>query len=135
MNKEFRYPAKILLAFGESLKDNKEIHNWLLKNGYPELAALSNSINGSTKAFDWLLKNYPHLAALDHAIDGFEAPIPWLLKHGFKFYVIFARACQNKADALRYLQKNDLQIYLHLVAIIQKCLELKEPDYHKKRFS
>ncbi len=34
------YPPKILIAFGETISGNTEIFNWLLKNGYPELAAL-----------------------------------------------------------------------------------------------
>ena len=51
------YPAKILVAFGEAVGGNKEIHNWLLKNNYPELAVLSEAIRGSDEAVQWLLKN------------------------------------------------------------------------------
>ena len=65
------YPSKILIAFGETFTDNgEEFYNWLLENGYPELAALSSGIRGSHEAINWLLKNkYPQYAALDGAID------------------------------------------------------------------
>jgi len=65
------YPPKILLAFGETFNDNGDnFHQWLLENGYPELAALSSGIKGSKEAIDWLLKNkYPQYAAFDDAID------------------------------------------------------------------
>lgn len=135
MNKKFRYKVEVLIAFGEALKGNKEIYNWLLNNGYPELAALSNSIRGSNKAFDWLLKNYPQLAALDHVIDGHPAPLPWLKKHGYDFYIIFAHACQKRPEALDYLKKRKLKVYLYLADIINQCLKDKEHDYHKKRFN
>ncbi|MCD4664601.1 MAG: hypothetical protein K8R68_04955, partial [Bacteroidales bacterium] len=60
------YPLKILLAFGEAVGGNDKIFDWLLKNGYPELAALSKAVRGSEEAFQWLLKNgYPQYAALD----------------------------------------------------------------------
>ncbi len=35
------YPVKILIAFGEALGNNQEIHLWLAKNGYQELRAIS----------------------------------------------------------------------------------------------
>ena len=49
------YPAKILVAFGEAVSGNKEIHDWLATNNYPELAALSAAIRGSDEAVQWLL--------------------------------------------------------------------------------
>lgn len=44
------YDVKILMAFGESIRGNEKIYTWLLKNGYPELAALSSAIRGSDEA-------------------------------------------------------------------------------------
>jgi len=65
------YEPKILLAFAETLSGNQEIFDWLMKNGYQELGALSMSMRGSEQAFTWLMKNgYPHFGALDRAIDG-----------------------------------------------------------------
>ncbi|NTW45318.1 MAG: hypothetical protein HGB14_13045, partial [Anaerolineaceae bacterium] len=51
------YPPKILIAFAETLSGNTEIHQWLLSNGYPELAALSSAICGSDQALGWLMKS------------------------------------------------------------------------------
>jgi hypothetical protein len=59
------YPVKILLAFGESIDGNDKLFMWLLKNGYPELAALAKAIRGSEEAFDWLMKNDPHFRNID----------------------------------------------------------------------
>jgi hypothetical protein len=134
MNKEFKYPVEVLLAFGEALKGNKEIYNWLLNNGYKELAALSNSIRGSNTAFDWLMKHYPQLAAFDQLLDKETAALPWLQKHGFRFYIIFAQACHMRPQALAYLKREKLNVYIRLAGIISQCLKNKEHDIHKKRF-
>ena len=56
------YPAKILMAFGETFSlEGEQFYTWLMENGYPELAALSSGIRGSNEAIEWLMKNkYPH---------------------------------------------------------------------------
>jgi hypothetical protein len=74
-----KYPAEILLAFGEAIDGQKTFLDWLMKNGYPELGALATAVRGSEEAFLWLMKNgYPDLAALDSAIDGREKAYHWL---------------------------------------------------------
>jgi hypothetical protein len=78
------YPVKILLAFGEAIDGNDKIFNWLLKNGYPELAALAKAIRGSDEAFNWLMTNgFPHYAALDMAIVNDKKAYQWLDKYKF----------------------------------------------------
>jgi hypothetical protein len=96
-----KYPAKILVAFGEAIGDNKEIQDWLLKNGYPELAALAFSIRGSNEAFTWLMKNdHLSLAALDSAIDEDPKAYQWLIDNHLPTHVVFADACQGKRRRL-----------------------------------
>jgi hypothetical protein len=51
MKNILEYDVKILLALSEAITGNKRLFNWLLKNDYPELAALSNSINSDREAF------------------------------------------------------------------------------------
>jgi hypothetical protein len=50
-----------------------------MKNGFPELAALSAAIHSDTDALDWLLNNgYPEFAVLSNAIDNEPIAIAWL---------------------------------------------------------
>ena len=92
----FYYPAKIWLAFGEAVNGNIEIAEWLLKNGFPEVAAFAHAIRGSEEATAWLFKNkYYHLAALDAAIDENIQAYTWLQKNNHAFLVVFADACRG----------------------------------------
>ena len=76
------YPIKILMAFGCTFEsEGDEFFEWLMRNGYPELGALSRTIQGDTKAKDWLMEhNFPQLAAIDSVIDKEEKAEQWLLK-------------------------------------------------------
>lgn len=134
--KMLHYPIKILFAFGETFSEKDGAFlNWLLKNGFPELAALSSSIRGSVEAQNWLVKNkYPHLAALDGAIDKQAPAYAWLQKYGYDFLLIFANAVNEKKEALRWLKKNDLEIFLLLSAKIRHFRDNQTYDYHKFHF-
>lgn len=76
------YDVKILTAFAMTFDANGEPFNqWLLNNGYPELAALSDAIKGSKLAFQWLVKNkYYHFAAFDSILDDSKDARFWLKK-------------------------------------------------------
>ena len=60
-----------------------------MKNGYPELCALSNAIKGDREAKEWLMKNgFPQYAAFDSVIDEEEEAEKWLAKnHSINYYV------------------------------------------------
>jgi len=63
-----KYPVKILLAFDKAIQGENQFFEWLLENGFPELAALANAIRANTNAIDWLMANgYVHYAAFDAA--------------------------------------------------------------------
>lgn len=133
------YDAKLLLAFGESLKLNKKFTDFLLNNGFPELAALSSAINSDTDALQWLLDNgYPEFAVLSNAIDNEEAAIAWLEKYNCDFLSKFAGACRKEDEAVKWFVANDLQIYIRLIKIIHEILlqqALASDDVHKLRMS
>ena len=76
------YDVKILTAFAMTFDNQGEdFYQWLLNNGYPELAALSEAIKGSKLAFKWLIDNkYHHLAAIDSVLDGSQNAKIWLRK-------------------------------------------------------
>lgn len=133
------YDVKLLLAFGESLKLDKKFTDFLLRNGFPELAALSSAINSDTDALQWLLDNgYPEFAVLSNAIDGEEAAIEWLKRYHCDFLSRFAAACRKEDEAVKWFVVNDLQLYIRLIKIIQQLLldqALASDDVHKLRMS
>ena len=128
------YPVKILVAFGETITGNDEIHDWLVNNGYPELAALSNAIRGSDDAVKWLIKHKPEFAVLDSAIDNDPKALVWLNSHKLYFLEVFADACRGKEEALKWFGKKDLQVFLRLAQKIKEYRDGQSYDYHKMHF-
>lgn len=128
------YPPKILVALGESIRGNDQIHLWLASNGYPELAAFSNAVRGSADAEKFLMAKHPSLAALDAAIDNNVKAYLWLKRNNLLVYMVFADACRGKEEGLNWLKSRNLDIFIHLAAIIRFYRENQYFDYHKKRF-
>lgn len=133
---DFYYPAKIWLAFGETFSDNKQIIDWFLQNGYPEVAALSHAMRGSDSAFQWLMNHqYLHLAALDSAITSQDPKAAkWLYDHNHLFLLVFAEACLGKPESLNWFRKHDLNAFILIAARIKKFCDSQTFDYHKKQF-
>ena len=46
----WEYDVKVLLALDLSISGKSKFFNFLLENGYPELAAFSGSMRGDSKA-------------------------------------------------------------------------------------
>lgn len=100
------YNVKILVAFVEAFKGNKEIQQFLLKN-YPELAAFIGAIKNDNKGYYWLrLHKFHHLAALHDAMDGEPEAFNWLKTNGYEVDAIMARAVLEDKDAIEWLDKN-----------------------------
>ena len=90
------YDAKVLLAWHESLKGDNRFTEFLLHNGFPELAALSRAILSDLDALKWLMDNgYPEFAILSDAIDDEDEAIEWLEKAHCDFLSKFAAACRK----------------------------------------
>jgi hypothetical protein len=129
------YPVKILVAFGETFTGNEEIQNWLLSNGYAELAALSSAIRGSEDAFKWLMVNgFPQLAALDSAIDEDKKAYAWLNHHEHYFLAVLSDAVHQQPEAIDWLTKNDLKVFLMIAAKIRFFRDNQIFDHHKIHF-
>jgi len=124
------------MAFGETFsEDDGEFLNWLLENGYRELAALSSGIRGSQHATTWLMKNkYPHLAAFDNAVGGSETAYKWLLDNQHDLLAVFVDAINDNMEALSWFKKNDLEVFIHLSRKIRSFREGQTFDYHKLHF-
>lgn len=134
MTKIFDFPAEILMAFGEAVKGKEEFRTWLFENGYEHLGQLSLAISNDEKAFDWLLKHYPQYAAFDRAIDNVTDAKMWLRQHGMEFEIVFADACAGKFEAISWLAKNKLDIFIHLAAIVKADIDKREEKLRKKLF-
>ena len=76
------YDVKVLMALNESLKGDSKFTDFLMNNGFPELAAFSAAVHSNTDALHWLLNNgYPEFAILSNAIDGEDNAVQWLEKY------------------------------------------------------
>jgi len=129
------YDARIWLAFGEAVNANKEISDWLMQNGYPEVAALAYAIRGSEEATEWLFKNkFFHLAALDAAIDENAQARKWLADHDHTLLGIFADACQGKQAAINWFYANKMEAFVRIAQRIKHLRDNTTFDYHKKKF-
>jgi hypothetical protein len=132
----FYYHAKIWLAFGETFTGNQEIINWLIKNGYPEVAALSHAMRGSDEAYTWLMTNgFLHLAAFDSAVTS-EDPkaYQWLKDNKHLFLIVLADACRGKPVSLAWFRKHKLDGFLLIAMKIKAFCDSQTFDYHRKRF-
>ncbi len=119
-----KYDIKILLALVKSIAGRKDFFKWLLDNGYPELAAFSNAIRGDTDAMKWLFKNdYAWLAILSNAIDGEDEARLWIGKATHRCNLMFALACREDIDAIRYLHNNNLLVFLMMAKEVATVLE------------
>ena len=119
-----KYDIKILLALNKSIAGRKDFFSWLLDNGYPELAAFSNAIRGDVEAMKWLFAhNYAWLAILSNAIDGEDEARVWIGKATHRCNLMFAMACREDVDAIRWLQQNDLQIFLMIAKEVAQVLD------------
>jgi hypothetical protein len=121
--KSLQYPVKILVAWGESITGNKEIRDWLMKNGYQELGMFCFALRNELSAQTWLLKNgYPHLLALIKGIEGDMEARDWLKSSGQELLWTMAVAAHGDHTAKQLLLKRD-KIY---AALAMKMERLKD---------
>ncbi|MFO7721738.1 MAG: hypothetical protein R6V49_00800 [Bacteroidales bacterium] len=124
------YDPKILIALGEAIDRNFKIHQWLLQNGYPELAALASSLQADVDAFKWLMSNgYNHFAAFSNAIDEDNQAYQWLVQYKFRILVLLVDAAYLRPEALKILKDEGLVIFIRLAFKIRKLKEDQHRDY------
>ncbi|MBO4655863.1 MAG: hypothetical protein J5644_09995 [Bacteroidales bacterium] len=133
------YDTKLLLAFLQGLKGDKEFLDFLIANNFAELAALANAINSDTEALDWLLRksDYPEFGVLSNAIDGEENAIEWLKKYQCDFLLKFALACRKDDEAIKWFAKNDLKLFIMIIQRIHEILLFQSwdsSDVHRRRY-
>jgi hypothetical protein len=120
------------MALAEAINGKEQFRIWLTENGYEYLAQFSLAVSNDHKAFNWLLEHYPQYAAFDCAIDNDTAAKAWLQKHGMGFEIIFADACAANPDAIAWLAKNNLDIFIYLAKVIKN--DIDERSRYKNMF-
>lgn len=133
-NRNTAYPQKILLAWAESIKGNKKITEWLMKNGYPELGIFSHALRNQDAARKWLTDHkYLHLMALINGAEGSEEAIEWLNKYNFPLLAKVAAAGDNDIEAFQWLRARDV-LFAKIALEIKKVkneIEDQNVDPHK----
>ena len=99
-----QYPAKVLLAWGEAISGNRQLLDWLMKNGYQELGMTCHAIHLVDSARAWLMSNgQPHLMALVNGAEGNKNALVWLHQYGYKHLADMALGADNDDDAIQRL--------------------------------
>lgn len=133
------YDAKVLLAWHESLKGDRRFTDFLMQNGFPELAALGRAILSDTDALKWLMENgYPEFAILSDAIDDEDEAIEWLVKAKCDFLSTFAAACRKDDAAIKWFVDNQLHGFIPIIRTIHDILLFQSwdsSDVHRRRMS
>ena len=120
----FEYPAKILLAWSEAISGNVKIRDWLMKNGYPELALFVFALHHKADAREWLLKNkHPHLLALIEAAEGRALAMEWLRKNKLDVLEQMALCADDNDEALAWLIDHKFK---EMALIAMKIREVKD---------
>lgn len=123
------YDVRILLALLKSLQGHREFFQWLMDNGYPEVAAFSNAVCGDKEAMKFLFHIHCEwLAILSNAIDGEEQARVWIGKACKHVNLMFAMACQQDPLAIKWLQTRQLDIFLVLAQEIHEILDTQASE-------
>lgn len=119
-----QYDVKLLLALAKSISGRKDFFKLLATQGYPQLAAFSNAVRADTDAMKWLARNgFLWMAALSDAIDGLESARTWVKTNLTEVNYQFALACREDFDALVWLKKRNLEIFMILAKEVHTVLE------------
>ena len=128
------YPAKIILAWGEAIGGNKEIRDWLGKNGYPELYTFVFALNLKDDAREWLTKNkYPHLLALIQGVERNKSALKWLKENNFLYLYHMALAADgdNESMALLKIHQRDFAHIALKIKIVKDIIQMDNDDPHR----
>jgi hypothetical protein len=129
------YPAKVILAWAEAISGNREIRDWLMQNGYPELAVFVFALHNQPEPRQWLMDNgFPHLMALINGAEGKPNAILWLRNNGYDILEKMARAADNNEDALLWLFENgyhDMATVAQRMRKVKNDIEENNSDVHR----
>lgn len=129
------YPAKILLAWGEAIGGHRELRDWLLKNGYPELGIFTFALRNKDDARKWLMEHgHPHLMALIRGIEGDAKALEWLERNGMNVLKQVALCGDNDDEAFHWLRQHghrELAMLGIRMRQVKREIEEDNTDPHK----
>ncbi|MEN9948646.1 MAG: hypothetical protein RL106_1469 [Bacteroidota bacterium] len=128
------YNSKVVLAWAEAVGGNKEIRDWLMTNGFPELGLFVFALHHKREAREWLLENkFPHLIACVECAEGKESACQWLTKFDFGILEKVGRAGDNQEEALSWLVDHGYQDFARLAIRIRNVkndIQSRHDDMH-----
>lgn len=129
------YPAKILVAWAEAIRGNRGIREWLLKNGYRELAIFVFALHNQDDARKWLIDNgFQNLAATIAGAEGNEGATEWLRKYNFDVLMHTAMCGDGSDEAFRWLVNNghrEMAMVAMRIREVKERIEQNNNDIHK----
>ena len=129
MRSLLHYDIKILIVLLESLKGDKKFFMFLVNNGFPEFEVWSNAVRGDEEALHWLFDNgFGTLGVLSNAIDGEKKAVQWVLRSNDDFLINFSAACRKEEDGKRWLEDNELNIFIKMAEEIIVILDKQIKD-------
>lgn len=133
-NCQVAYPEKIILAWAEAIDGNKDIRDWLMSNGYPELGLFVFALYHKREARQWLIDNkFPHLMAMIECAEGREQACHWLVKFDYALLEKVARIADNDEAAAQWMLDRDEKSLLRLALRIRSVkneIQSKHDDMH-----
>ncbi len=133
--KPLTYNGKILLAWGEAISGNREIRDWLIKNGYPELGMFVFALYNKDDARNWLMENgFAHLLAMINACEGNRNATLWLRERGYDVLATMAAAADGDRGAFDWLRQNgyaDMSVIAARMRKVKDAIEEDNNDIHK----
>tara|TARA_R110001592_G_scaffold363221_3_gene681691 strand:+ start:82289 stop:82708 length:420 start_codon:yes stop_codon:yes gene_type:complete len=139
MSKPFlTYPPKVIIAWAESVGGNKELTDWLMNNGFPELAFFTFACYHNSKASQWLLDHgFQPLLATIHGAEGSEKALKWLTDNDFTVLHHIAKAADNDDKHMLWLTKHGHKEFFYLALKLREAkngIEADNNDPHKISF-
>ena len=129
-----QYPAKVLLAWGEAISGNRQLLDWLMKNGYPELGMTCHALRLVDTARSWLMSNgHPHLMALVNGAEGNKNAIVWLHQYGYTYLADMALGADNDDDAIQRLMAAEQREWAGValkIRSVKNQIEERHNDVH-----
>lgn len=129
-----KYPAKVLVAWGEAVAGKKEFVDIMFDLNCPELGHFCYALRNNLKARQWLMKNkFPHLVALIEGAEGKKEAIDWLDQHGYTILKHMALAIDGDKHSLSYFYKENklISILTHKMKFVKDSIEDSNQDPHK----
>lgn len=133
--KPLTYPPKILIAWAEAIGGNVKIRDWLLENGYKELAMFTYAVRNKDDARQWLMDNgYAHLMAMINGVERNEIALKWLQRFNFTILEKMALSADGDDVAHQWLLHNGHKEFAYVakkIEFVKDQIEDSNNDPHK----